>query len=62
MDFQQKERFVAGGHTTEAPNSITYFIVVSHYSIRIGFLLASLHGVDITDIDLDNKYLNVPCE
>ena len=61
MDFQQNPRFLAVGHKTEAPNSITYSIMVSHDSIRIGFLLAYLHGVDITSVDLYNVYLNEPC-
>ena len=60
MDFQNNSRFVAGGHMTEAPNSITYSIVVSHDIIRIGFLLASLHVVDIAVIDLENAYTNAP--
>ena len=29
MDFTRKAQFVAGGHTTEAPSSITYSRVVS---------------------------------
>ena len=52
---------MAGGHTTEEPNSITYYSVVSHDIISIGFLLSSLYGIDITAIDMDNAYLNTPC-
>ena len=61
MDFQKKSKFVAGVHTIEAPNSITYSRVVSCDSICIGLLLASLHGIEITVIDLENVYLNAPC-
>ena len=61
MDFQQKARFVAGGHMPEAPTSISYFIAVSHDSIHIGFLIAYPHGVYITDIYIQNTYLNAPC-
>ena len=61
MDFQQKSGFLVGGHATEGPNSIMYSSVVSRDSICIGFLLAYIYGVDITDIDLDNKYLNAQC-
>ena len=61
MEFQLKERFVAGDHRTEAINIITYSSVVSHESVCIGFLLEYLCGVDITDIDLENAYLNAPC-
>ena len=51
MDFTRKARFVAGGHTTEAPTSITYSSVVSRDSVRIGFLIAALN----------DSYLNAPC-
>ena len=61
MYFHQKTKLVAGGHTTEALNSITYYSVVSCDSICISFILASLHVDDITTIDLDNAYLNAPC-
>ena len=62
VDFQKKKQgSLDGGHTAEAPNSFKYSSVVYRDSIRIGFLLASLHGVDITFIDLDNAYLNKPC-
>ena len=46
----------------EAPNSITYSSVVSRDSIHIGFLLAYLHVIHITTIDLENSYLNALCE
>ena len=52
---------MARSHTAEAPNIINYYRVVSHDSIIIGFLLASLHGVEITAINLENSYLNSPC-
>ena len=61
MEFQQKARFVAGGHTTEAPTSITYSSVVSSDIIIIGSLLVYIHGVGITDIDLDHAHPNAPC-
>ena len=50
-----------GGHTTEVPNIITYFRVISSDIIHIGFLLAALHVGDITSIDLENAYLHFPC-
>ena len=61
MDFQLKSMFVAGGHTTEAPNTITYSSVMSRDSVCIGFLLEYLHGFYIIYIDLENDYLNAPC-
>ena len=61
MDFTRKARFVAGGHTTEAPSSLTYSSVVSRDSIRIAFLVAALNNLDIMSCDLENAYLNAPC-
>lgn len=34
-NFTRKARFVAGGHTTSAPDSLTYSSVVSRDSVRI---------------------------
>lgn len=61
MDFTRKARYCAGGHTTDAPEGITYSSVVSRDSIRLGFLAAALHDVDVLAIDLENAYLNAPC-
>lgn len=46
MDFTRKARFVAGGHMTEAPSSITYSSVVSRDSVRLAFLIAELNNLD----------------
>jgi Reverse transcriptase (RNA-dependent DNA polymerase) len=61
MDFSRKARFVAGGHMTDPPASITYFSVVSRESVRIAFLLAALNGLDLLAADLKGAYLNAPC-
>jgi hypothetical protein len=61
MDFTRKARFVAGGHTTEAPTLLTYSSVMSWDSIRIAFLIAALNDIDIMSCDLENAYLNAPC-
>jgi hypothetical protein len=58
MTFERKARFVAGGQATAL---ITYSSVVSRDSVRLGFLLAALNGVDILACDLENAYLNAPC-
>jgi len=60
MNFERKARFCAGGHMTETPASITYSSVVSRDSIRIGFMLAALNGIDVLACDLENAYLNAP--
>ena len=44
MDFTQKAWFVAGGHMTETPASLTYSSVVSCDSIRIVFTVAALNN------------------
>lgn len=61
MDLTRKARFVAGGHMTEAPPSITYSSVVSRDSVRLAFLTAALNDLDIVACDVGNAYLNAPC-
>ena len=46
---------------TQPPASITYSSVVARDSVRIAFMLAALHGVDIMAADVGNAYLNAPC-
>jgi hypothetical protein len=58
MDFTRKARFVAGGHKTDPPLSHTYSSVVSRDSVRIGFLMAALNGLDILAADIGNAYIN----
>jgi hypothetical protein len=60
MDFKRKARFVAGGHMTTAPSSMTYSSVVSRDSIRLAFLIVALNDLDIMSYDLENAYLNAP--
>ena len=62
MDFTRKARFVAGGHRTEPPLSITYASVVSRESVRIAFLVAALNNLDILSADVQGAYLNAPCK
>jgi hypothetical protein len=59
MDFMRKARFVAGGHMTDTP---AYSSVVSRESVRLGFLIAALNGLDIMSCDLENAYLNAKCK
>jgi hypothetical protein len=61
MGLTRKARFVAGGHTTETPSSLTYSSVVSRDSVQIAFLLAALNNVDVFSCDISNAYLNAPC-
>ena len=61
FDFTRKACFVAGGHLTEPPTSITYLTVVSRESVRIAFLMAALNDLDVLAVDIGNVYLNAPC-
>jgi len=61
MDLTRKARFVAGGHMTEPPASITYSSVVSRDSVRLAFLLAALNQLEVMACDIGNAYLNAPC-
>lgn len=60
MDFTCKARFVARGHMTNPPTSLTYSSVISRESVRISFLLAALNDIDILVADVGNAYLNAP--
>ena len=58
MDLTRKARFVAGGHMTAPPSSMTYASVVSRESVRIAFLLAALNNCEVLAADIGNVYLN----
>jgi hypothetical protein len=57
MDFTRKARFVAGGHMTDPPSTITYSSVVARDSVRLAFLLAALNDLEILGGDIGNAYL-----
>ena len=57
----RKARFCAGGHTADAPKSITYASVVTRESVRLAFLIAALNDLEITAADIGNAYLNADC-
>eukprot|EP00957_Ditylum_brightwellii_P129255 9859945-Ditylum_brightwellii.AAC.1 len=61
MDFTRKARFVARGHMTEPPSSLTYLLVVSRETVRIALTIAALNDLDIMAADIGNTYLNAPC-
>ena len=56
MDFTCNCHFVAGGHTTETPSSITYSSIISCDSVRLAFLITTLNS--ILSCNLKNAYLN----
>ena len=59
-NFRRKARYVAGGHTTEAPAALTYSSVVSCDSVRICLLLAALLEIEVLSGDIQNAYLTAP--
>ena len=60
-NFRCNARFVAGGHTTETPTSLTYSSVVSRDSVRIILLAAALNGLQVMACDIQNTYLTTNC-
>ena len=60
MDLTRKARYVAGGHLTNPPLSMTYASVVSCDSVRLNFLIAALHDLYILAGDIHNAYSNAP--
>ena len=55
--FTSKARYVAGGHTTDPPYSITHSSIVSRNSIIIAFTLASLNDIDIRAAEIGRLML-----
>ena len=62
IDFWRKACFVAGGHMTDTPNTLTYSSVVSRDSVKVAFLVAALNDINIMACDIGNAYLNAPCQ
>jgi Reverse transcriptase (RNA-dependent DNA polymerase) len=60
-NFRRKARFVAGGHTTEVPSTLTYASVVSRDSVRIALTIAALNGLQVLACDIQNAYLTADC-
>ena len=59
--FCRKSRFVAGGHMTETPTTLTYASVVSRYLVPIELTIAALDGLGIFSCDIQNAYLTTEC-
>ena len=57
-----QSKVLAGGHLTELPSTITYLSIVSCKSIRIGFLIVALNGLNVLATNIQNAYLNTPTE
>jgi hypothetical protein len=59
-DLCRKARLVAGGHTTEAPATMTYASVVSRETVRIALLIAALNDLPVWAADIMNAYITAP--
>ena len=60
MGLTRKARYVAGGHLTDHPLSMTYASVVSRDGVRLALLIAKFNNLDILAGDIQNSYLNTP--
>ena len=58
MDLTRKARYVAEGHLTDPPSSLTYASVVSRETVRIAFLIAAVNDLRILAGNIQNAYLN----
>ena len=59
--FRRKACMVAGGHMTEAPESLTYSYFVSRDSVRIALTVYALHGLKVLACDIQNYFLTAKC-
>jgi hypothetical protein len=60
-NFRRKARFVAGGHKTETPKTLSYSLVLSRDSVRIALVAAALNDLDILVCDIEGAYLAAKC-
>ena len=59
MDLTRKARLVAGGHLNKyVPKHTTYSSVASRESVRLCFMIAAMHDLDMLAGDVGNAYLN----
>ena len=58
MDLTRKARYIAGGHFTDPPSSMTYASVVGREIVRIAFLPVTLNDLKVLAGDIQNAYLN----
>jgi hypothetical protein len=60
-NFCRKARYVADGHKTDPPATLTYASVVSRDSVRLFFLLAALNDLKVAACDIEGAYLTADC-
>ena len=60
--FRRKDRFVAGGHTTEVPDSIkTNALAVSRDSAILALTIVALHDLKVMACGIQIAYLTADC-
>ena len=59
-DFWRKARYVAGGHITVSPPTLTYASVVLLESVRTALTLSELNDLEVKTSDIQNAYLTAP--
>ena len=59
-NFRRKARYVAGGHVTDAPATLTYASVVSRETVRVALTLAALNALEVKTADIEGAYLTAP--
>ena len=60
-NFHRKAHLVSGGHTTDAPATLTYSSVVSQDSVQIALTIEALNGLEVMASDIQNDYLTADC-
>ena len=57
FDLRRKARLVAGGNHTETPKEDIYSGVVDLMSVRLGFMIAAMNGLQVCAADIGNAFL-----
>jgi hypothetical protein len=60
-NFRRKARYVAGGHKTKTPATLTYSSVVSRDAVCIALRVEALNDLDILVCDIKGAYLTTKC-
>ena len=53
-EFTRKDMFVAGGHRTDRPASLTHYSIVFGETFQIAFTIDDLNDIDICACDIGN--------
>ena len=54
-----KAMFVAGGHMTEAPATITFASIISRKTVRIDLMIITLNDLEVKLVVILNAYVQV---